>query len=594
MRLHISWADRPHFLLKGAVAEIHLDPPFPDWWQSGTGRTVAPLSQDDTGAVFDVPAKTPMRLDVRVTPSAGGRAGPVGLEVVQLLRLTEQGVPIYDGHAINRTVVAMHKTHPGQDVVPGQKPVVLPEGGPAQVFTGPHPLLTTGPRAASLRVAADFLDITGLWWELHHKPTLRKGVPGSPAAYRQWHFNSWYLDPECAGQPTRLRVLASTWGVPLVWFAALPPTAMGPLPAQTRIGGAVFYRPVFSAYPYPSDREKGLTSPVHSLLGMEQLARYLLQGRNRSQAPGIGYYSPYDTWLLDHFRRSEEEEEEDGPQTWPSKHILNLPIALEHQLARSATLLKEADNPEQRVLLMPWPAAGGVDGAYDHTMRAGLAPHIAQAVALLWSTGALGGRGQPLSVRGLAPIAFHGGSSAPLRLDPLLWIAGYSRGGDAVTRTVENNGESLARVISVDDGRINRRRDGLLRAAAAAARAGRRLRVFVVKSPYTGPVPHSLLEELTRAKADVTLLPGGDYTAFWARPPNGSAWQRYLFADWDKHAEDVAKDLAAETRAATRSKDYESPYDAMRHMLAVVGGQVFDTEPQHTASRGFLEECLGP
>ncbi|NSC24407.1 hypothetical protein FM076_25945 [Streptomyces albus subsp. chlorinus] len=590
MRLHLSWADQPHFLLKDTVAQIHLDPPFPEWWASGTGRSVPPVSRTPTGAVFEVPAGTPMRLEVRVTPSAGRLTGPVGLEVVQLLRLTGQGAPVYDGHAVGRTVVGLQPTNAGQDVVPGRKPVVVPEGGPAQVFTGPHPLLTAGPRPASLRVAADFVDITGLWWDLHHRPTLRGNLPRSDPAFSQWQFNSWYLDPECAGEPTRLRVLASTWGVPLLWFAALPPTAMAPLPAHTRIGGAVFFRPVNSAYPYASGSEKGLTDPLHGLAGMDHLAHYLLQGRNRKQAPRIKYYTPYDTLLLDHLRRLKEDGRTPGR---PSERMRGLPVALEHQLARSAARLREADDSEQRVLFLPWPAARGIDGAYDNAMRAGLAGHITQALALLWSSGALGGRGQPLSLRGITPLAFRGGPAEPLRVDPLLWIAGYSRGGEAADKAVGNNATGVARLISVDDGRIDRYRDGLVRAATSAARTGRRLRAFVVKSPATGPVPQALLDALTRAGADVTLLPRGDYDAFWARPLQGSPWQRYVLADWDDQNE-VSEDMAEEARTAARDKTYENQYDAMRHMLAVVGGQVFDTEPQNPGSVGFLEECFGP
>lgn len=580
----MSWAARPHFLLDrrhpagkpdGAVS---LDV-FSDltagrpWHTPGSGLPSLAVEMDETAVTFDVPADTPLRLEVAIDTVVDGRSCR-SLEVVQLLRVAPSGAVAFQEHALTRYHVDLRPSG-GANTVPGRKPFVHASGTP--VFTGRHPLLTTDGRGQP-RVLADFLDVTALWWDLHYRDT---PVPQDTKAVSTWDFCPWYLDPACGGRPDGLRVLASTWGTPLLWFAVVPPSAERELPAGTKIGGAVFFRPVASAYAYASDAKKGLSTPVHAKTGMEHLAHYLLRGRNRVQAASVVHYSPRSAELYDFASGFHEP---DKPVPKPSGRLPSLPIGVEDQLARSAARLLPAAK-EQRVLFLPWPAAPSLDGAYANALLPGLAPHIGQALHLLAARGAIGGANQALAGRdGIAPMAL-GGASGALALDPLLWIAGYSLGGVAASRTVIANPADVSRFVSVDDGRLPASEDGLVNAARQAARAGRRLRALVVHSPYTGPPPYATLAALRSAGADAVLLPRGDYTAFWAAPPfTAPSWRQYVLADWDGAPDVVRTDV----------RENAGRYSAWHHEFAAYGGEIFTKEPQNAATRGFLEECFGP
>ncbi|WP_433893453.1 hypothetical protein [Streptomyces sp. CA-111067] len=592
-RLRVSWGpDRhPHFLLteKDAVSlDVFQDPGAkPDWWNPGTG--LASLNTGPPGPTnetFDVPTGVPLRLQFALRPGPQGKPTAVGLEVVQLLRVSDKGTVTFDEFAVRRGRFVMKPQ--GGATLPGRRPVAeIPDV--MEVQGGQHPLLETGPGASQLRISTDFVDITALWWDLHHRET-----SFADAEQGRWEFDPKYLDPACDGDPEGLRVLASTWGVPLLWFAAVPRSARGPLRAGTRVGGSVFFRPLHSAYAYDSATFTGIIDPRHRTEGMASLARYLLTGRSRGQERSISHYKG------NHFASLLDREWLPPPAKGqellpPSARMVNLPIGMERQLDLVARRTKDADPPAVRVLLLPWPGALGTSAAYTHALKPGLAAHAKRALALLWCTGAIGGPGQPLTTRAIAPPS-AAGSSAPLTLDPLLWVGGYSRGGEAANLALAANAESVSRLISMDDPTVANHRKELVEAAAKARKAGRRLQVLLVKSPHTGGLPRALLDALTAAKADLVTLPDpAGFARFWARPPfTGPSWQRYLLSDWDARADAVAADVKSEREKAAKDRGHDDQYGVFQHVVAVVGGDVFKDEPQGAGSRGFVEQCFGP
>ncbi len=588
----MAWADKAHFLLDrrapagkpdGAVSlDVFSDlPAGVPWHTPGSGLPSLAVELGDTAVTFDVPADTPLRLEFTIDTVVNGKQCR-SLEVVQLLRVSPNGAVAFVEHALTRFHVDLRPSG-GPGTVPGRKPFV--HAGGTSLFTGRHPLLTTDGRGQP-RVRADFLDVTALWWDLHFQDTTVP--PGKGVS--SWDFCPWYLDPACAGRPDGLRVLASTWGAPLVWFAVVPPSAGKELPPQTRLGGAVLFRPVASAYDYSSTDKSGLSDKTHAKRGMEQLAHYLLRGRNRQQAASIVHYSPRSPELYD-FASAFHKPGEPFPR--PSDRLPSLPIGVEDNLARSAArLLTEAK--EQRVLFLPWPTARGLDPAYAAALAPGLSARVEQALHLLAARGAVGGRNQAMAGRGgIAPMSLGGaslgGASPAFALDPLLWIAGYSLGGAAASKAVAANPADVARMVSLDDGRLAGHEKGLVNAARQAARAGRRMRAMIVHSPYTGGPPQATMAALRAAGAEVTMLPRGDYADFWAAPPfSRPSWRQYVLAEWDQEPDVVRKDV----REQAAKED--NRYAAWQHEVAAYGGDVFAVEPQNPGSRAFLEECLGP
>ncbi|MFD2685797.1 hypothetical protein ACFS5L_13245 [Streptomyces phyllanthi] len=442
--------------------------------------------------------------------------------------------------------------------------------GRVRRFLGHHPLLNVvGGR--TVEVDTEFLDVTNLWWMLHFRVCPNNIEAG---------FNPWYLEPVCNDHPARLRVLLNTRVTPMVWFATLPREAGGAtedkpdLPDATTVGGYVFFRPIGSAYAYPSTNAGVLTEPKHATAGMRNLCRYLLQGHTRSQKTKITGLPDWHQ-LLDHSPDAVN----------PLGGYGFYPCGMEYALDRTAPRLL-AENRSLRVLLLPVPDRDS-DLGYGGITGPGNAGRVSAALRLLWSRGAFGGPGQQLLRSGepASPTPPQSGLSAPaggtLRVADDAWVGAYSSGGHALWALLKDPGNraTTSRVLVFDT--VEFKNPGVDRLLSTAKARGRGLQVRIVWSPYAmgGPPPSGLLTTMRGLGTQTAVFPktGAKY---FQHPPNAdNLWADYVFAD--------AKPWKPEMFPPRKMNEWW-------HQFVVFAGEELHDDPRNPLSVSFMEATMAP
>ncbi|RST17545.1 hypothetical protein E2C00_01435 [Streptomyces sp. WAC05374] len=535
------------------------------WSDPAVGRPCTPVgTPSHTDCSFTVPdTAAALRLTFSVRLRVGGH-DEEALTVTQRLTVGARGRLVPDAYEVPRYRLTVFDRGGNTEV--RQKVPHWAPGRGVRGFFGHHPLLeVTG--GSTVEVDTEFLDVTNLWWALHFRTCPNNVEAG---------FNPWYLEPTANPRPARLRVLVSTRVTPVLWFATLPEAAGGQaappdkeaLPDGTTVGGYVFFRPVASAYAYPSTGMGALTEPLHATKGMRNLCRFLLQGHNRADK---GRITGLPDWhqLIDHSTGT----------TNPLGAYGALPCGMEYALDRTAPRLL-AETRSLRVLLMPVP-----DSQYGTAKGPGNAGRVSAALRLLWTLGLYGGVGQQLLRTGEPQplVAPQPGATAPargtLRVADDVWVGGFSSGGHALWELLGDAGNRAttgrALVFDTVDWRL-----GQQRLLATAKARGKRLQVRIVWSPYSmGEPTEAFLKGVRAPGSQVAVWPRAGAT-YYQHPPNpDNAWAEYVFADAKPWKNDMfpGKQMAE-----------------WWHQFVVFAGDELHGDPRHPSSVGFMEASMTP
>ncbi|MFM9700605.1 hypothetical protein [Streptomyces europaeiscabiei] len=533
------------------------------WSDPAVGRPCATAgTPSHTESSFTVPdTAAALRLTFSVRLRMGGR-DEEALTVTQRLTVGAQGRLVPDAYEVPRYRLTVFDRGGKAEVT--QKVPTWSPGRGVRSFFGHHPLLNvTG--GSTVEVDTEFLDVTNLWWALHFRICPNNIEAG---------FNPWYLEPTANPRPARLRVLFNTRVTPVLWFATLPeaaggqaaPPDRGALPDGTTVGGYVFFRPVASAYTYPSTDIGALTEPLHATKGMRNLCRFLLQGHNRAEK---GKITGLPDWhqLIDHSTGT----------TNPLGAYGALPCGMEYALDRTAPRLL-SETRSLRVLLMPVP-----DPGYGTAKGPGNAGRVSAALRLLWTLGMYGGVGQQLLRTGEPepPVPPQPGTTAPgtLRIADDVWVGGFSSGGHALWDLLEDAGNRAAagRVLVFDT--VNFRL-GQQRLLATAKARGKRLQVRIVWSPYSmGEPTEAFLKDVRTPGSQVTVWPRAG-AKYYHYPPNpDNAWAEYVFAD--------AKPWKSDMFPGRQMAEWW-------HQFVVFAGDELHGDPRNPQSVGFMEASMTP
>jgi hypothetical protein len=409
--------------------------------------------------------------------------------------------------------------------------------GPA--IPGSHPLIAVN--GLTIRVATAFVDVTEHW------NTLRASA-GSEALL------DWYNHLHNEG--TRLRVLARTSGVPLLWFAVVPSACK----AGGTIDAHIFHRPAGStAYTFDETSADGLTN--HNTDGMFAICRYLLSPMTHLLGINAKGVTVRNTAVLDRFHRNFDDLRIGG---------IFLNAALEDSLGRTG---------RHTVLFLPFHSA-----STQYETSADLGPLIKRALTLLWV------RGEFASDLTQAP-----------NIDSRFGMSAYSQGGDSLYKAIANNASSLSEVFCIQPNNIA----GANASAAllSAARASSGLRVCFVFQEQPSAGLQTLISNLRGLGANVTVLPGGSVTDFFQLFPAAGTndWLRYLFSEWQTpgaHPILTDQDIVQYFKANVKGRADEWP--EIVHQFLLFGGQDFKltpdpgnpAEPLKIESATFFERCL--
>ncbi|MFC4120611.1 hypothetical protein [Nonomuraea zeae] len=560
--------EKGHPLLRGAVqVEVRALAPaeLAGWADPAAGRPCpAAGAASEVAASFTVPdTAAGLRLTFTVRLRAAGQ-DEEALSVVQRLTVARPGVLVPDAYQLDRFAVQLRRRGGGGEVlqeVPSTQPAGL------RRFFGRHPLLRMA-AGDTPEIDTEFLDATNLWWALHFRVCQNNREDG---------FNPWYLEPACNDRPGRLRVLLNTRVTPMLWFASLPPEL--DLPDETSVGGYVFFRPIASAYAYPSTWPDVLSAPVHATTGLRNLCRYVLRGHTRTGKTKITGLPDWHQ-LLDH-----------SPD---AGHPLNgyafLPCGMEHALDRTAPRLV-SDTRSLRVLLLPVPEKNSPVFRYGGNAGPGNTARLAAAIRLLWTRGGFGGPGQQLLEAGeiAPPQPPQPGLAAPakgtLRVARDVWAGAYSSAGDALWALLDDPGNraGVARALVFDTVRFDDPGQARLLATAKARAAGRGpgLQVRIVWSPSAmrhAPTPEFLGALRGHGAQPVVWPKAGD--SYFRAPPNpANPWAEYVFAD--------AKPWTAAQFPPDKLVDWW-------HQFAVFAGEEIHGDPRDPGSISFMEATMAP
>lgn len=404
--------------------------PTREWLNPATGQplTVANF-RDRAESTFVLPDPLPaaVALDVDLRLEVDSVSG-TGLRVRQLCTVGPGGVLLPARFARRDVTVT---------VVPN-KGVTIADKPPVELV-GTHPLLsfTTG----QVRVDAEFLDITELWWGLRSRQT-RSAEPRG----------DWYVHPALGGHPERLRYFAATTpgDGPLFWFAWVSQAAaeqaqrvqplvfliapawlnahfahkLSPagLTAAVTSGWPLYAVGRFLLSPVPSDRLDAVrrATPPLSEFELWQLAARILRGT----VPGM---PGMRTRLWPQVLLKTERDAEGRLRAAPDA-VLPLQSDLGHRPAGHEAAADGSGKP----LLLVYPVGVNPQQPYGSVVRRGLAERMRSLVAAAFGAGAV------------ATAA----TAAPATDD--LILAGHSSGNAQMWISLANNGADIAKCVAFD------------------------------------------------------------------------------------------------------------------------------------------------
>ncbi len=406
----------------------------------------------------------------------------------------------------------------------------------------------------NVSINAEFVDATALWWMVRND---------------KW---GWYLNPELAGRPEHLRVLAWTGGGdPMIWFAVLPDAAVfsdfSPQPpggAHADPGAApstatdlVFFRPPPGVNSFPYDASaKGFADSRHDDTTMYILARYLLSPipADRFDAIKKGGKVRLPALLSDQIVPVST-----NPTTPADPIEIDVasgqgfrakfrPVGLEGAFNRGGGA---------RVMLLPL-AAGDTDHPYETVIMGDLKTTVRSALQLLWNGFAIG----------------RMASATPSFDRRELWLAGHSAGNLSMWACLQSNQADVERIISFDPSpKASSLTPGTAIIALASrtrAKASKTLDVFAVTTPNLTQDAKTGLDdktdlELRRTGAAITVLPDfSRRSTYWQLPSTSTSndYLRYLLTQW-------SDDLLAQS-----AKTPARWFFLFFHELAVFGGDL--------------------
>jgi hypothetical protein len=431
---------------------------------------------------------------------------------------------------------------------------------PPVELVGKHPLLTL--TVAEIRLDAEFLDVTELWWALrtrHRTPT----SPQSPG--------DWYVHPALGGHPDRLRILVATTpgDGPMLWMTWASRAAMGETPkiqplifliAQAWFNGGLGFSHELKAAGLAKAAAAG--TPLHAV------GRFLLSSVPSAQLDAVRRAVPKlpedQLWQLatDVLRATvpgmsgmakgalwPEKLLEFGPpdpatgvRGATDRAVLPLFSDRGHRPAGHEAAADDSGKP----LLLVYPIGVSVSKPYASVVQAGLAERMTSLVHTLFSAGAV------------ATTA-----TTPPSRDELI-LAGHSNGNFYMWPAFSVNGADIVKCIAFDAAEIAipEAETNLKAIESGIALRGRKpFTLVLVASPNSGGL-QAVKDRETKLKekmksdpsAKLVILPDiNDWAEFWdpkkIRPignPTKNPLLRSMLTPWpdDKEVIDAAKQNA--------------------------------------------------
>ncbi|GAA2086565.1 hypothetical protein GCM10009780_27410 [Actinomadura alba] len=449
---------------------------------------------------------------------------------------------------------------------------------PPVELVGRHPLLTA--TTNEIRVDAEFLDVTELWWELRARH--RTSPPARPRG-------DWYVHPALGGRPERLRILAATTPGkgPMLWMTWASREAVAPaqkiqplifLIAPAWLNGGLGFKQQLSA--------SGLTAAAAGGAPLLAVGRFLLSSVPSARLDAVRKAAPrlseQELWQLatDVLRATVPGMPGMAKGAlWPEKlletaagggatarAVLPLLSDIGHRPAGHEAAADDSGKP----LLLVYPVGVDPSEPYVSVQQAGLAERMSSLVGTLFGAGAVA------SAATAAPVA-----------DELI-LAGHSSGNIAMWASLSNNGADIVKCVAFDAAAEAVPESHTTEIGTGVARRkGRPVTLVLVTSPNSFGSQKTLTDRMTtvgaamRANpaAKLVMLPARqDQAEFWdptkVRPttaPTKNPLLRSMLAGWSD----------AEVTGAARQRGWGFLFF---HEFAAYGGQ--------SPTRTFFREAL--
>lgn len=410
---------------------------------------------------------------------------------------------------------------------------------PAVELVGKHPLLTVN--TAEIRLDAEFLDVTELWWGL------RAGRPTPSAQPR----GDWYVHSALGGHPDRLRILAATTPGkgPMVWMTW---AAQGAMAQAQKIQPLIF----LIAPAWLNDTLKfahgldagGLTKAATDGRPLLVVGRFLLSTVPSARLDAVRKSTPTlpedQLWQLatDVLKDTVPGTPKMGKGVlWPEKlletdpttggatvrAVLPLLSDIGHRPAGHEAAADDSGTP----LVLVYPIAVNLSEPYVFVVQAGLGARMNSLVNMLFSVGAVA------RTATVAPTT-----------DEMI-LAGHSSGNSYMWASLNNNGADIVKCIAFDaasvaapESHIDEIRNGVQR------RNRKPFTLLLVTSPNSYGSLQGLSERITKVEsalsgnpsAKLIVLPAKDNQAeFWdpkkirpATTPTKNPLLRSMLASW--------------------------------------------------------------
>jgi hypothetical protein len=378
-------------------------------------------------------------------------------------------------------------------------------------LVGRHPLLTV--TADQLRVDAEFLDVTELWWGL-------RATRSAPAPTR----GDWYLHPALGGHPDRLRVLAATTPGkgPMLW-AAWPSRAASTQPRSIRpliflIAPAWLNGGLGLAYEL---NPAGLATTARGEAAMSAIGRFLLSPVPSARLDAVRRATPrlpeIQLWQLaaDVLMRTVPNvqgmpkgalwpekllEAKDGAAT--PRAVLPLDSDIGHRPASHEATADDKGEP----LLLIYPLGPSEAASYESIGEPGLAERMTSLVHAMFNVGAVAST-----------------ATAPPARDDLI-MAGHSSGSIQMWAGLSANGADIARCIAFDaagDAPPEKHKKKIKN--GARLRRGKPFTLVLVTSPNSGSLANLATRVVTVREA-LRENPASTLVVLPAEPDQATFW----------------------------------------------------------------------
>ncbi|WJL97183.1 hypothetical protein QSU92_08515 [Microbacterium sp. ET2] len=420
-----------------------------------------------------------------------------------------------------------------------------------------HPLLALPPVAAAstsvavIRLSLPFLDITDMFLAVH----------GGTA----WFQTLGMLK----ATSFRLRVLAGLRGHPLIWYVAVPESAL----ERTEVTPHVFYWPAdYGGIDYPADSERGIVTRNHHRSmntanaaiqsGGETLCYFLLTPLDDARFLAL---APAFEKARERFEAARSHEDEQLPRpAYSFRRVLEYTPrgdarAINPQVWMVPFGLEQVIAGTDQVLFFPQVAGGDA----THAIRPGLRRDLQSALAVLADR-------EP-AFRSAAPVA-----------DRLI-LSCYSQAGGNLFTASRNNSTDIRGVVAVEPQYVNERKKG----ESDHLALGKEVLPGLIRRGVKVAIVSRRREAWQRAKylprgvdpARLTLLPVDQTLLAYPQLPDRPQFRHRL-----SRLLDPAKDAAVIFYAAPAN----APTDAKtRRRIAAVNGII-----TRQRARGLGDEAL--